>query len=63
MIFFFYIAWYSTGRLMLEGMRRSEYILYLIDGRLGISQVVAACGIIVGVVGLVRVLRRPAGQA
>lgn len=62
-IFFFYIAWYSTGRLMLEGMRRSEYILYLIDGRLGISQAVAACGIIVGVVGLVRVLRRPAGQA
>lgn len=52
-IFFFYITWYSAGRLFLEGMRQSEYILYLIDGRLGISQVVAAIGIVCGICGFV----------
>lgn len=42
----FYLFWYSLGRLMLEGMRQSEYILYLIPGKLGISQVVAALFIV-----------------
>lgn len=37
-----YFFWYSSGRLFLEGMRDSEYILYLVDGILGISQVVSA---------------------
>lgn len=52
-VFFFYILWYSFGRLLLEGMRQSRYILYLVNGRLGISQVVAACGIIIGISGLI----------
>lgn len=52
-VFCFYIFWYSLGRLFLEGMRQSEYILYLIPNTLGISQVVAAIGIIVGAAGKV----------
>ncbi len=51
-VFFFYIAWYSFGRLFLEGMREPEYILYLIPNLLGISQVVAGIGIILGVFGI-----------
>lgn len=52
-IFFFYIFWYSFGRLFLEGMRQKEYILYLIPNVLGISQLVAAIGIILGGVFLI----------
>ncbi|MBS7298201.1 MAG: prolipoprotein diacylglyceryl transferase [Eubacteriales bacterium] len=51
-VFSFYILWYSFGRLLLEGMRQSEYILYL-AGNVGISQVVAGIGILVGISGLV----------
>ncbi len=40
-VFCFYIFWYSLGRMFLEGMRDSMYILYLIPGKLGISQAVA----------------------
>lgn len=50
-VFFGYLLWYSLGRLVLEGMRQSQYILYLIPGQLGISQLVAfllICGSIVG---------------
>ncbi len=52
-VFCFYIFWYSLGRLFLEGMRQSEYILYLVPSVLGISQVVAVIGIIVGAAGKV----------
>ena len=45
-VFCFYIFWYSFGRLFLEGMRNPEYILYLIPGTLGISQLISAVGII-----------------
>ncbi len=48
-VFCFYILWYSLGRLFLEGMRDSKYILYLIPNALGISQLVAALGIIISV--------------
>ena len=51
-IFFFYIFWYSLGRLFLEGMRQSEYMLMLTDN-IGISQAVALLGIIVGIAGRV----------
>ncbi len=51
-IFSFYILWYSFGRLLLEGMRQPEYILYL-AGNIGISQVVAGIGILSGILGLV----------
>lgn len=40
-VFCFYIFWYSLGRLFLEGMRNSAYILYLIPDKVGISQAVA----------------------
>lgn len=46
-VFFSYILWYGTGRLFLEGMRQSEYILWLIDDKIGISQAVALICIIV----------------
>lgn len=46
-VFCFYILWYSFGRLFLEGMRDSRYILYLIPDTLGISQLIAALGIII----------------
>lgn len=48
-VFAFYIFWYSLGRLFLEGMRQSKYILYLVEGRIGISQVVACVGIAAGI--------------
>lgn len=52
-VFFFYLLWYGTGRLFLEGMRQREYILYLIDGKLGISQAVAAICIIVSLIAII----------
>lgn len=45
-----YFFWYGLGRLFLEGMRQPEYILYLIDGVLGISQVVSALLVIFSIV-------------
>lgn len=57
-VFFFYILWYSLGRLMLEGMRQTQYILYAVEGIVGISQIVAGIGIIVGIVGLVSLSKR-----
>lgn len=51
-IFFFYIFWYSLGRLFLEGMRQSEYMLMLTEN-IGISQAVAMVGIIAGIAGRV----------
>lgn len=59
-MFFFYLLWYSFGRLFLEGMRQSEYILYLIPPNsgffpisVGISQAVALLGIISSVIILI----------
>ena len=49
-IFFSYTLWYGIGRLFLEGMRQNEYILWLIDGKIGISQAVALICIIVSVI-------------
>ena len=52
-VFAFYVFWYGLGRLFLEGMRQTEYILYLIPGVLGISQVVASLCIVAGIFGKV----------
>lgn len=52
-VFFFYTLWYGIGRLFLEGMRQSQYILYLIDGVLGISQLVSALCIIMSILALI----------
>jgi phosphatidylglycerol:prolipoprotein diacylglycerol transferase len=54
----FYVGWYSFGRLCLEGMRDPQYILYAIPDVLGISQIVAAIGIIAAVIGFVLVTKR-----
>ena len=51
-VFFFYVFWYGLGRLLLEGMRQSQYILYAIENVVGISQIVAFCGIISGISGI-----------
>lgn len=48
-IFCFYLFWYSLGRLFLEGMRDSSYILYLIPNVLGISQAVAIAAMLIAV--------------
>ena len=57
-VFFFYIFWYSLGRIFMEGMRDPEYILYLIPNVLGISQVVAFLGVISGILGMIFVAKR-----
>ncbi len=51
-VFFFYVFWYGLGRLFLEGMRQTEYILYAIPNILGISQIVAFLGILLGIGGI-----------
>lgn len=51
-VFFFYILWYGIGRLFLEGMRQSEYILYAMPG-IGISQIVSALAVIAGIFGII----------
>ena len=56
-IYFGYILWYSAGRLVLEGMRDTRYILYVIPDTLGISQLVAALLIILSVGGLIYVTK------
>lgn len=57
-VFFFYTLWYGAGRLFLEGMRQPQYILYLIPGKLGISQAVALAFVIVSLVMLLRPKRK-----
>ena len=54
----FYAGWYSLGRLFLEGMRDPQYILYVIPGVLGISQLVAAIGIVAAAVLFVILTRK-----
>lgn len=56
-IFFGYVLWYSAGRLALEGMRDTRYILYVIPDVLGISQLVAALLIILSVAGIIYVTK------
>lgn len=52
-IFFFYGLWYGLGRLFLEGMRQSEFILYVIPNVLGISQLVSLILIIISASALI----------
>lgn len=54
-IFCGYILWYSSARLVLEGMRDTDYILYVIPDVLGISQLVAGILIAVSITGLIYV--------
>ncbi len=56
-VFFGYLFWYSCTRIALEGMRDTDYILYAIDGVLGISQLVAGILIVLSVAGFVLVTK------
>lgn len=38
----FYAFWYGLGRMFLESMRQAEYVLYIVDGVLAVSQLVSA---------------------
>ena len=40
-VFCFYLMWYSFGRFFLEGMRDPAYVLFVIPGKFGISQLIA----------------------
>lgn len=51
-VFLFYILWYGIGRFFLEGMRQPEYILYAVNGKIGISQIVAVICITVSIIGM-----------
>ena len=44
-----YLIWYSLGRFFLEGLRQSEYILWLVKDTIAISQAVAILFIIIGI--------------
>ncbi len=52
-VFMRYLFWYSLCRLILEGMRDTRYILYLIPNVLGISQFVSVLLIIISIIGSV----------
>ena len=52
-IFLGYTLWYSIGRLVLEGMRDTDYILYVIPNILGISQLVSGLLVVLSIIGLV----------
>lgn len=54
----FYLFWYSLGRLFLEGMRNTDYILYVIPEVLGISQLVAGILIVLSAVVFALVTRK-----
>ena len=57
-IFFFYGLWYGLGRLFLEGMRQTEFILYVIPGVLGISQLVSLIVILISTTALIFLQKR-----
>ncbi len=57
-VFCGYLFWYSLGRLFLEGMRDTKYILYIIPNVLGISQLVAALLIAASVIGFIYLTKR-----
>ena len=57
-VFCRYLFWYSLCRLILEGMRDSKYILYVIPDTLGISQLVAVIAIIASVILSVCIVKR-----
>lgn len=54
-IFFSYILWYSVGRIFFEGLRQTQYVLYLVKpsqnfGGIAISQAVALLFILSSVI-------------
>lgn len=57
-VFCGYVFWYSSCRLILEGMRDSKYILYVIPDTLAISQLVAAIAIVISIILFIFVSKR-----
>lgn len=57
-VFFGYVFWYSVCRIILEGMRTKQYILYIIPEVLGISQLVSGILIILSVLGFIYVTKK-----
>lgn len=57
-VFFFYTLWYGAGRLVLEGMRQPQYILWAIPDVIGISQIVALAAILISIFMLVYLSRK-----
>lgn len=57
-VFCLYLLWYAIGRLVLEGMRNTGYILYVIPDILGISQLVSALLIIASITGFIIITKR-----
>ena len=56
-VFYGYLLWYSAGRIVLEGMRQSKYILYAF-ANVGISQIVAAALIVFSIIMLIHITRK-----
>ncbi len=57
-VFCLYLLWYSLGRLVLEGMRDTSYILYAIPGIIGISQLASAALILISAALLIYLPKR-----
>ncbi len=51
-IFFLYILWYGLGRVWIEGLRKTDYILYLVKDKVAVSQVVSVVCIVFGIAAL-----------
>lgn len=56
-VFCGYLLWYASGRLVLEGMRDTGYILYIIPNVLGISQFFSAFLIVASITGFIFISR------
>lgn len=52
-VFLSYIIWYSIGRFFLEGMRNTNYILYIIPNILPVSQFVALLLTALSIIGFI----------
>lgn len=57
-VIFSYMIWYSSGRFFLEGLRQKQYILWLVQDKIAVSQAVAVLFIMVGAVGFARVTKQ-----
>lgn len=58
--FAFYLIWYGLGRALIEGLREDS--LWLIDGVIRVSQLVAMCSIVIGIITVLYIIRREKKQ-
>ncbi len=57
-VFCGYIAWYAFGRFFLEGMRDTQYILYVGNTSVAVSQLLSAVLVVAAVVGMIVLQKR-----